>query len=184
MAGRKRIRLDRQVYSWPGTAFAVTICTVNKQPIFGNDRYARPVFDSILDGPLAVRTRCYAACLMPDHLHLVVAPQECDLVWALQQWKSWTTRRLHALGWRGPVWQRSFYDHVLRSDEDLERFLHQSEEEPEMWHSRPRLCQRRPRGAGGVQAPKPSGPGWRSRCDLATRAPVPTWGISLTQEVL
>jgi REP element-mobilizing transposase RayT len=116
---RKRIRLDRQVYSWSGTVFSVTLSIADKEPIFARRLHARPVFDSIFQGPLSLRTQCYAACLMPDHLHLLVRPRACDLVWALQQWKSWTTRCVHALGWIGPVWQRSFYDHALRAEEDL-----------------------------------------------------------------
>jgi REP element-mobilizing transposase RayT len=99
--------------------FSVTVCTADKQAIFAHPGHARLVFDSILHGRLTLRTECYAVCLMPDHVHLLVAPRGCDLVWALQQWKSWTTRRLHALGWRGPAWQRSFYDHALRGQEDV-----------------------------------------------------------------
>jgi len=34
--------------------------------------------------------------------------------------KGRTTRLLHRRGLRGPVWQRSFWDHVVRSNENLE----------------------------------------------------------------
>jgi hypothetical protein len=38
-------------------------------------------------------------------------------------WKSWTSRKINALGWprsatsAATLWQRDFFDHVLRSDE-------------------------------------------------------------------
>jgi len=57
---------------------------------------------------------------------------------------------------------------VVIAGAELERLLHQSDESRDMWHSRPRLCQRREGGPGGVQA----------------RAPVPTSGIPVTQETL
>ena len=44
---------------------------------------------------------------------------------------------------------------VVIADAELERLLHQSDESRDMWHSRPRLCQRRRRGAGDGQARAP-----------------------------
>jgi len=61
-------------------------------------------------------------CFMPDHVHLlVVAPDGADVMAFMQRFKQasgFACNRL--LGEKGPFWQRSYYDHVLRREEDLE----------------------------------------------------------------
>jgi REP element-mobilizing transposase RayT len=52
---------------------------------------------------------------------LVVAPDGADVMAFMQRFKqasAFACNRL--LGEKGPFWQRSYYDHVLRRDEDLE----------------------------------------------------------------
>jgi len=65
--------------------------------------------------------------IMPDHAHLFCRPElgARKLSEFIGAWKSWTSRRINALG--GPrsataatataLWQREFFDHVLRSNE-------------------------------------------------------------------
>ena len=60
-----------------------------------------------------------AACLMPDHLHWIV--RDCSRLAALvRRFKSYSTRRAHELGFQGPLWQRSYWDHVIRTAEGLD----------------------------------------------------------------
>ena len=56
-----------------------------------------------------------AYCFMPDHVHLLVAGgQDASLGRFVQHFKQ-------ATGHRHPgLWQRSYYDHILRREEDLE----------------------------------------------------------------
>ena len=72
----------------------------------------------------AVRTQMtlFAYCLMPDHVHLLICPETgVDLVSFVQGLKSKTTRVYWSTGVTGRLWQRGFYDHILREDEDIER---------------------------------------------------------------
>jgi putative transposase len=56
-----------------------------------------------------------AYCFMPDHLHLLVTGgHDAPLVRFVQHFKQATGRRHPAL------WQRSYYGHILRQEEDLE----------------------------------------------------------------
>src|SRR5437899_2514178 len=55
-----------------------------------------------------------AACLMPDHLHLIVAPGTTNLVSWIGTLKSSTTRCGLAVGGPRALWQPSFYDRRLR----------------------------------------------------------------------
>ncbi len=62
----------------------------------------------------------YAYCVMPDHVHLVVSPSpSCDIVQFVGAFKNLAQRAAWRLGVRGAFWQRSFWDHFVRSDEDL-----------------------------------------------------------------
>lgn len=68
---------------------------------------------------------------MPDHIHLLLQPEiESDLVKFIQHYKSWTTRQAWKHGIQGKLWQRSFYDHILRNGDDLERHLRYIIENP------------------------------------------------------
>jgi putative transposase len=90
-----------------------------------NTRGGVPSFE---DGRLvAVSLECLAAsasrygfdvvayCFMPDHVHLLVTGgQDASLVRFVQHFKQ-------ATGHRHPgLWQRSYYDHILRQQEELE----------------------------------------------------------------
>jgi len=59
-----------------------------------------------------------AAVVMPDHLHLIGRLGESTLAKVMHTLKSYSARRLVAAGVKTPVWQKGFYDHGLRDDED------------------------------------------------------------------
>jgi len=72
-----------------------------------------------MEGPLSKESDLIAVCVMPDHVHLLLAPTSKNLVDLIGKWKSYSTHLIWKKGYKGMVWQRSFYDHALRRDEDL-----------------------------------------------------------------
>jgi putative transposase len=68
--------------------------------------------------------RLDAWCLMPNHFHAVVDPAEGrTLGKVLQSWKGGSAREINAaLGRKGPLWQRESFDHIVRSEEQLDHF--------------------------------------------------------------
>ena len=56
---------------------------------------------------------------MPDHSHGVVSPKYENLSKVLGDFKSYTTKIAWKFGIIGKLWQRSFYDHIARREEDL-----------------------------------------------------------------
>ena len=56
---------------------------------------------------------------MNDHVHVVVKPAaDYNLTAIVQSWKSYTTNRLQrAHGRSGRVWQREYFDRIIRDDE-------------------------------------------------------------------
>jgi putative transposase len=62
--------------------------------------------------------------VMPDHVHFFCSPGQHarSLSAFMQQWKSWTSKRIiRECGLPGPIWQHGFFDHLLRSDESYEQ---------------------------------------------------------------
>lgn len=69
------------------------------------------------------RYRLFAWCVMPNHVHVVARPfPSHDLSSVLHSWKSFTAKRAKDLaGIAGTFWQREYYDHLLRSEAEIER---------------------------------------------------------------
>lgn len=86
-----------------------------------NDQMAREVIAWLLKAREAKGFSLYCYCLMPDHMHLVISPssQGPDVTAIVQQFKSATTHKSWSLGFRGRLWQRSYYDHVARQEADV-----------------------------------------------------------------
>lgn len=62
--------------------------------------------------------------VMPNHFHAIAILDGESYVLSeiVRGFKTWSSRRINKLerAVGKPVWQRSFYDHVIRDDKDLE----------------------------------------------------------------
>jgi REP element-mobilizing transposase RayT len=70
---------------------------------------------------------------MPDHVHMLVSPlgeRKRSLTAFMQAWKSSVTLRLRSHGVRGRVWQREFFDRLLRSGESAQQKWEYVEQNP------------------------------------------------------
>ena len=56
---------------------------------------------------------------MPNHIHFFCSliAEECSLSDLVRDFKSLSTNRYWKLGFKGKLWQKEFFDHVLRSNE-------------------------------------------------------------------
>jgi hypothetical protein len=61
--------------------------------------------------------------IMPNHVHVLVTPiNDSRLEQVLRSWKSFSARRINEMcGLSGPVWHRESFDHIVRSEEQLQR---------------------------------------------------------------
>lgn len=116
---RKNIRLPYSVYTNQSQIFSLSICTWQRSPWFKNAAYASTLIDTLHDGLFAEKSRLYAYCLMPDHLHLLISPNSICLIDLINRWKSYTANLLRKEGLSSKCWQRSFYDHALRKEEEI-----------------------------------------------------------------
>ncbi len=91
-------------------------------------RVAKLVVDALrhFDG---ARYHLHAWCVMPNHVHVIfsVLPARTPalrLSSIIQSWKSFTAKEANRLLARtGSFWQREYYDHLVRDDEDFVRCI-------------------------------------------------------------
>jgi REP element-mobilizing transposase RayT len=74
----------------------------------------------------------YAWCVMPNHVHaLFRILADHDLAEVLHAWKSYSAIRANRLlGRSGEFWQREYYDHLVRSEEEFYRIVGYIAENP------------------------------------------------------
>jgi len=116
---RRSLRLPGYDYSSPRPVHLV-IGTYGKRPIL-TGRLAMAMVGCLKETAERCEVVLFAFCVMPDHVHLLVSSRGgVDLVTFVQRFKGKSTRIFWELGGRGKLWQRGFYDHVLRKEEAVE----------------------------------------------------------------
>ena len=112
-------RLQRLRDVFPDSpVYFVTACTWSRRKILANDAVHQALESFGASGP-ASGAWLGSYVLMPDHLHAFVAldPALCTLSRWMKALKAALSRALRAAGVEGTVWQKGFFDHVLRSSE-------------------------------------------------------------------
>jgi REP element-mobilizing transposase RayT len=89
-----------------------------------NPRVAQVVAEAIqkFDG---ARYRCYAWCVMPNHVHAILRPLATHrLSEILHAWKSYSANRANRILERlGRFWQREYFDRIIRDDQSFHRVV-------------------------------------------------------------
>ncbi len=102
--------------------YFVTACCANRRKIFVAPLSVGIALHSLIKCTDASDWNVPQICFMPDHVHLMLLPmreREQRLSNVMQRWKSSTKQRLNAAGIEGDIWQREFFDRLLRSNESL-----------------------------------------------------------------
>jgi REP-associated tyrosine transposase len=105
--------------------YFVTICVAHRKPVLANNA----AFSAFKRAVARLRHwKVLAAVLMPDHLHVVVAPEDRDakvgnFSGALKRW----IREELGASWK---WQPGCFDRLLRSDESLHEKWRYLQENP------------------------------------------------------
>ncbi len=97
----------------------IIIGTYKKKPIFLRNKYAEILIEEIKK----FEDLIVAWCLKADHLHLLFNPdeKEINLLETIKSIKGRTSRKINQIFGTQKLWQRSFYDHILRKEESLEQ---------------------------------------------------------------
>ena len=103
-------------------AYHVTWGTYQRRRLLASELLTRRIARILEQEAARARMILYAYCLMPDHIHLLVQPEaNTNLISFVQGFKSKTTRAYWRSGGAGKLWQRGFYDHILRRTEDIQQ---------------------------------------------------------------
>ena len=147
---RKRLRLQNFDYSSSG-AYFITICTKDRKMLFapvGADSISarmveRTFLETIrqydgVDSPIYV--------VMPNHFHAIITVSRADMESAptvseiVQSFKRYSTVEYVKMVKDGilppfdkQIWQRSFYDHVIRNRDDYNEIYKYIYENPMKW---------------------------------------------------
>ena len=152
--GEKENGASAPYYSSVG-AYFVTVCTVKKQPFLGN-----VVGGGVLDAPYVRLSECGRIAeqvllemdsfyedisvdkyvVMPNHVHFILtiresrgpsrtpAPANARLPAFISTWKRFTNRKAGT-----QMWQRGYYDHIIRNEADYRRIWQYADENPARW---------------------------------------------------
>ncbi len=129
----------------------VRLIAASSNPVAADDS-VRPTVPTVLLPPGKVVEDCILALpthnlgvlldkfvIMPNHIHLLLRFVEIEggqsrppLQKLMQSFKSVTTRKCWEIG-ISKLWQRSFYDHVIRNDADYLQIWQYIDENPLRW---------------------------------------------------
>jgi putative transposase len=148
---RRSVRLKKYDYSTPG-AYFVTICTVGRANLFDDPVLATFAADGWANLPQHFPTVTLDAFIvMPNHLHGIVwlsdpedapsvdrppCPGLADIVRVLKSsvamaYLRWVAE--HDPNRSARIWQRSYYDHVIRDERELDQIRSYIRDNPVRW---------------------------------------------------
>lgn len=141
---RKPSRLKNYNYSSQGVYF-ITVCTIDRKCIL-----SQIVGDGVLDAPQTTLTHCGEIArkyiesmpgickyvIMPNHIHLLIAiegPMKASAPTIsvpnfIRSFKVLVSKEIGQ-----SIWQRSYYDHIIRDEEDYINHLRYIEDNPVKW---------------------------------------------------
>ncbi|MHB1022627.1 MAG: REP-associated tyrosine transposase [Acidobacteriaceae bacterium] len=109
----------------PGTYF-ITSATYNRRRLFQVISNAELFLETLQHYRREGHYKLHAFVVMPDHIHLLLTPQNIALERAIGMIKGGFSHRISS---RLPVWQRGFTDHRIRDQEEFEvrrEYIHQN----------------------------------------------------------
>ncbi len=160
LPARKPLRLPDYDYSTPGIYF-ITICTHNRIPLFSRIigaihesptsqlTHCGQILESVIQNiPSHLHIVIDRYVIMPNHVHLLINVANTDPNRAIHESplercsvlsntvgyiKMNTSKAIHKNHPNLSVWQRGYYDHVIRNQEDYNMIAKYIEENPLRW---------------------------------------------------
>src|SRR5205823_7432777 len=116
-------RLQRVWIDWP--IYFITTCTFKRRAILASKEVAAILIEEWRDAHRRHGWAIGRYVIMPDHVHFFCRPERDARMLSdfVGPWKSYTSRRINTRGRprstpaATTLWQREFFDHVLRSSE-------------------------------------------------------------------
>jgi putative transposase len=108
-------------YFEDNAAYFVTTATRDRAPLFRDRKLCRILLVTIEYHKTVFDYKVYGYCIMPDHLHIILHPKsEFNLSFIMKMIKGSFARKINKLnGKEGSLWQRRFYDEIIRNEKQL-----------------------------------------------------------------
>ena len=136
---RKHPRLASYDYSKPNYYF-VTICTHEKKCMFGTPHRLNWKGKIAEEGLMQIPKHFPSVfvdkfVVMPNHVHGIIVLQDsgADVPTVVGQYKAFVTKQIRKREPDVQIWQTSFHDHVIRSQEKYEKIWNYIEGNPAKW---------------------------------------------------
>ena len=151
---RRCPRLNCYDYSSPGVYF-ITVCTYKMRTLFWKNPMcldSTPIEDKLnFAGKIADETigsiqkifqvKVDKYVIMPNHIHMILLIENDSEMGAktglisrvVGCFKAIISKRLHEFNVNDIIWQRSFYDHIIRNEKDYQRIWNYIENNPNEW---------------------------------------------------
>ncbi len=126
---RKKNRIENFDYASENSYF-ITICSKNRKCIFGkikNKQMTCSDFGNLIISHIKIFNKTYADIkiinyvIMPNHIHMIILIKknhQISISRAINQFKGSISKEAGCV-----IWQKSFYDHVIRDEKDYFRIL-------------------------------------------------------------
>ena len=155
---RKKNRLADYDYSQPG-AYFVTVCTQNRKnllsTVVGGDAHIAPYtmltpMGKVVEKYLRRIPGVGHFVIMPNHVHMILhisatkvlegpmwasAPTKANVSDLVRSWKTLVSKELGV-----SIWQRSYYDHIIRSEVEYTEIAAYIENNPAKWSEDTYFC--------------------------------------------
>jgi putative transposase len=154
---RRSIRLPEYDYSKPN-AYFITICSHNKNLIFGGIREGKIILSKI--GKIAEKylneipnhfddVYIDEYVIMPNHIHIIISivgvqnfeplrnkyqkiiPKSIGSI--IRAYKAFVTKKGKTEGYESKIWQRNYFEHIIRNQEDHNRIREYIQNNPLQW---------------------------------------------------
>lgn len=140
------MRLRGYDYTQAG-AYYVTICTKDRQPLFGQvfggkmqcSRAGHLVADTWIGLPAHYHIELDAFVVMPNHIHAIIvlfaAGQTVSLWEVIRGFKTFSARSINQMRDTPgvPVWHRGYYEHIIRDEVSLNHIRRYIAANPRRW---------------------------------------------------
>jgi putative transposase len=149
---RRSIRLKGYDYSQSG-AYFLTVCTHNRELVLGevvDGRMELNIYGRIVSARWCNLPRYHAHMelsafvVMPNHIHSIIVirsdsaeqAKRCPVSEIVRGFKTFSSRRINEMrGTPGtPVWQRNYWEHVIRDQDSFNRIHDYILTNPLRWH--------------------------------------------------
>jgi len=103
--------------------YFVTTATKDRHPILNDSKLCRILLVTIEYYKTIFDYSVLAYCLMPDHIHLILQPRgSFELSFIMKMIKGSFSRTVNKLnGKEGSLWQRRYYDEIIRNEDQLSK---------------------------------------------------------------